>query len=85
MFDFTHGITNSNFSSTNVFILPAVQSGKLQLITDAMVRGKGHMDRPNDTQQWGDYAAAIARWEHVIGRPAPAPTTRDWDRFNARK
>jgi DNA (cytosine-5)-methyltransferase 1 len=25
-------------------------------------------------QQWGDYAAAIARWEHTLGRPAPAPT-----------
>jgi DNA (cytosine-5)-methyltransferase 1 len=25
-------------------------------------------------RQWGDYAAAIARWEHVLGRPAPAPT-----------
>lgn len=24
--------------------------------------------------QWGDYAAAIARWEHVLGRPAPNPT-----------
>lgn len=23
---------------------------------------------------FGDYAAAIHRWEHVIGRPAPAPT-----------
>lgn len=23
---------------------------------------------------WGDYAAAITRWEHVIGRPAPNPT-----------
>lgn len=23
---------------------------------------------------WGDYAAAIARWEHAIGRPALAPT-----------
>ena len=23
---------------------------------------------------WGDYAAAIERWEHVLGRPAPAPT-----------
>ena len=23
---------------------------------------------------WGDYGPAIARWEHVIGRPAPAPT-----------
>ena len=24
--------------------------------------------------QWGDYAAAIHRWEAVMGRPAPAPT-----------
>ncbi len=23
---------------------------------------------------WGDYGPVIARWEHVIGRPAPAPT-----------
>lgn len=23
---------------------------------------------------WGDYAPAIARWETVLGRPAPAPT-----------
>ena len=24
--------------------------------------------------RWGDYAPAIARWERVIGRPAPEPT-----------
>src|SRR5688572_12285436 len=30
--------TNSNFSSTNVFILPAVRAGRLTLLTDAMVR-----------------------------------------------
>jgi DNA (cytosine-5)-methyltransferase 1 len=23
--------------------------------------------------RWGEYAPAIARWEHVLGRPAPAP------------
>jgi DNA (cytosine-5)-methyltransferase 1 len=23
---------------------------------------------------WGDYEPAIRRWEHVLGRPAPAPT-----------
>ena len=23
---------------------------------------------------WGQYAPAIARWEHILGRPAPAPT-----------
>jgi DNA (cytosine-5)-methyltransferase 1 len=25
-------------------------------------------------QEWGDYGPAIARWEAVLGRPAPAPT-----------
>lgn len=24
--------------------------------------------------RWGDYASAIARWETVLGRPAPDPT-----------
>ena len=24
-------------------------------------------------QRWGRYADAIARWEHIIGRSAPAP------------
>ena len=24
--------------------------------------------------EWGDYRPAIARWERVLGRPAPAPT-----------
>jgi DNA (cytosine-5)-methyltransferase 1 len=24
--------------------------------------------------RWGVYASAIHRWEHVLGRPAPAPT-----------
>ena len=28
----------------------------------------------NQARSWGDYAAAIQRWEHVIGRPAPEPT-----------
>ena len=30
--------TNSNFSSTNVLVLPAVNAGKLQLVTNAMAR-----------------------------------------------
>jgi DNA (cytosine-5)-methyltransferase 1 len=24
--------------------------------------------------EWGDYAPAIARWEAILGRPAPPPT-----------
>jgi len=33
---------------------------------------------------WGKYASAITRWERIIGRNAPAPTTRrnDRDRLN---
>lgn len=27
-----------------------------------------------DEQRWGGYAAAVARWELLLGRPAPAPT-----------
>ena len=27
-----------------------------------------------DMSSWGDYGPAIARWEAVLGRPAPAPT-----------
>ena len=27
-------------------------------------------------QSWGDYAAAIQRWESVIGRIAPTPTVQ---------
>jgi DNA (cytosine-5)-methyltransferase 1 len=28
----------------------------------------------NNPDRWGDYADAIARWETVLRRPAPAPT-----------
>ena len=34
-------------------------------LTDATVR---------QAQDWREYGPAIARWEHVLGRPAPAPT-----------
>ncbi|WP_409048473.1 DNA (cytosine-5-)-methyltransferase [Microbacterium sp. HA-8] len=34
---------------------------------DVVVPDRGHLRR------WGRYAAAVARWEHVTGRPAPAP------------
>ncbi|MFM2721652.1 DNA (cytosine-5-)-methyltransferase [Microbacterium mcarthurae (nom. nud.)] len=34
---------------------------------DPVVADRGHLHR------WGHYAPAIARWEHITGRPAPAP------------
>ena len=40
--------------------------------------------RPNSVE-WGPYRAAIERWEHVIGRLAPAPTIdRNGPRLNPR-
>lgn len=30
--------------------------------------------RTGSAARWGDYAPAIHRWQHVIGRPAPSPT-----------
>lgn len=32
------------------------------------------MEYTKPAESWGPYAAAIARWESVLGRPAPAPT-----------
>lgn len=32
------------------------------------------LDAPGRVLDWGTYAAAITRWGHVMGRPAPAPT-----------
>jgi DNA (cytosine-5)-methyltransferase 1 len=36
-------------------------------IGDAVLADRGHLHR------WGRYADAIARWEHITGRPAPTP------------
>jgi DNA (cytosine-5)-methyltransferase 1 len=39
-----------------------------ELLLPGVAKEMGHAN------QWGDYAPAIARWESVMGRPAPAPT-----------
>lgn len=36
-------------------------------VGDPVVASRGHLHR------WGRYAHAIAQWEHIIGRSAPAP------------
>ena len=28
----------------------------------------------HNPERWGDYAAAVSRWENILGRPAPEPT-----------
>jgi DNA (cytosine-5)-methyltransferase 1 len=40
----------------------------------AVAGGNVHADR-GVLRRWGDYATAIARWERITGRPAPAPAT----------
>ncbi len=65
---------------------PEVRRGS---IITAWTRGDGvdpvgSLARPHATDRgtttshlavnWGDYGPAIARWEHVTGRPAPVPT-----------
>jgi hypothetical protein len=53
------------------------------LATDSKASGGGYNGRTNVTltdatvrqpERFGRYADAIARWETVLGRPAPAPT-----------
>ena len=31
-------------------------------------------DPPQPDGRWGEYGAAVARWEHLLGRPVPQPT-----------
>jgi DNA (cytosine-5)-methyltransferase 1 len=40
--------------------------------------------KPGAGSHWGEYESAISRWQHIIGRPAPAPTVyrNDRDRLN---
>jgi DNA (cytosine-5)-methyltransferase 1 len=71
-------------------------TGSAENVADANIVGCDTR-RPEPTKQqwqfefdgksssfWGDYAPAIKRWQHVIGRPAPAPTVHrnDRDRLN---
>lgn len=45
-------------------------------LVDAAIgrRGLVHGAAPSLAEGFGPYAAAISRWERVLGRPAPAPT-----------
>src|SRR5699024_11364620 len=49
-------------------------TGQARRVGDA-VRARGeHLHR------WGRYADAIARWEHITARPAPAPAILNEDK-----
>ncbi len=84
--DGTKGGPNQRGSSGDLMLPSAVQLLPTPSVADAL---GGHLTRGGersselllpgvakaiDRGRWGDYAPAIARWEHVLGRPAPAPT-----------
>ena len=74
-------------STSNVTLTDAAVRGRGLLPTPSVadVQG-GRKSRSGDRNgelllngiaaedRWGDYAPAIARWEHALGRPAPEPT-----------
>jgi len=41
---------------------------------DQSGRQRAESARRPDVPTWGDYGPAVHRWEHILGRPAPAPT-----------
>lgn len=49
-------------------------AGQVERAGDPVRPGRGHLHR------WGRYADAIARWEHITGRDAPAPAILSEDR-----
>ncbi|MEV0269789.1 hypothetical protein AB0H43_13505 [Hamadaea sp. NPDC050747] len=47
-----------------------------RLLTTATSPGRALANQATNSAGWGRYSAAIARWEAVLGRPAPAATQR---------
>ena len=58
----------------------SIEAQRLPATPDRCLPPCGAFDHPHlldecyGVNRWGDYAPAIARWEHALGRPAPAPT-----------
>ena len=51
-----------------------LRSPRTAWLTDQEARvGDAVVPDRRTVQRWGRYADAIARWEHITGRPAPAP------------
>lgn len=84
--DGTKGGPNQAGSSGDLMLPSAVQPHRLlptPSVADVQGGRKGRSgDRSDELllngiaaeQRWGDYAPTIARWESVLGRPAPEPT-----------
>ena len=77
-----HGTGGADLRTTIDALLPTPKAGDADF---GMPRTSGRppeksthlmtrMEYTKPDESWGPYAAAIARWESVLGRPAPAPT-----------
>lgn len=68
-----HGQPRHKNQAAGLTLLPTpsvadVEGGRKHRSGELLLNGIAHH------QRFGDYAPAIARWETVLGRPAPAPT-----------
>ena len=77
--DGTKGGPNQRGSSGDLMLPSAVQLLPTPRVTQAGYADDGRGGKSLDVEarrgdRWGDYAAAIARWERTLGRPAPNPT-----------
>ncbi len=67
--DGTKGGPNQRGSSGDLMLPSAVH-----LLPTPAVNDMGAGKTVEAWDEWGQYAPAIARWEAILGRPAPAPT-----------
>ena len=65
----THGNGNGHGASLHIEALRLLPTPSV-----ADVEGGRKHRSGTATDTWGQYAPAITRWEHVLGRPAPDPT-----------
>ncbi len=55
-------------------LLPTPMVGSSSPASHGQISGQYRDQMAEALTRWGDYAPAVAHWEDVIGRPAPAPT-----------
>tara|TARA_B100000029_G_scaffold10880_1_gene11716 strand:- start:3685 stop:4599 length:915 start_codon:yes stop_codon:yes gene_type:complete len=57
--------------------IPAGRNGRTPLGKEELNRrgepNQGNRSADGAPTNWGEYATAIHRWEHILGRPAPSP------------
>jgi len=71
-----HGLAAADAASVDVGDTAAADTDRDGLASVGRVDtlGRDPDRRSSPHIAWGDYEPAIRRWEHILGRPAPAPT-----------